>query len=248
MLRSIRPAWLAAIFKRALRIRRRVVDTSRGRFYVDPVSHVGGDLIEFGFYEPAMQETIERYLPDAGVFVDAGANEGYFSVIAAKRASRVIAFEPQSRLKETLLRNFELNAVTDRITLFHLALGASEGQIELRLTPDLNTGASGFSNVTRYRLPTETVRVRRLADVFAESGTSTIDLLKVDIEGAEHQMLIGAEPLIAERRIKHIALELHEKQLRELGSSSEDVLALLERHGYRPDPSAPTLVYSAPLA
>lgn len=225
-----------------LRIRRRVVETAQGRFLVDPISHVGGDLIEYGQYEPDMQQTLAEHLPEGGVFVDAGANEGYFSVIAARRARLVLAFEPQSRLQHVLSTNFELNGVADRIRLRHLALGASEGTIEMRLTPDLNTGASGFSNVTRYKLPTEQVRMRTLADVLADEQIDHVDLLKVDIEGAEHQLLLGAESLLARGSIGAIALELHEKQLKDLGSSGAEVMALLDRHGYSPIAGSPTLL------
>lgn len=242
LLLKIRPAWLAAHIKHLLRIRRREIETRQGRFLVDPISHVGGDLIEFGHYEPEMQATIEQFLPEGGVFVDAGANEGYFSILAAKRARQVLAFEPQSRLQQVLHRNFELNQVQDRIVLLHLALGASQGSIEMRLTPDLNTGASGFSNVTRYRLPVERVPMQTLTAILDEHDVHTVDLLKVDIEGAEHQLLLGAEPLLEAGRIRRIALELHEKQLQALGSSSDQVLKLLERHGYRAVPDAPTLV------
>ncbi|AVP99892.1 hypothetical protein C7S18_23125 [Ahniella affigens] len=245
LLLKIRPAWLAAHVKHLLCVKRRVIETRQGHFLVDPVSHVGGDLIEFGHYEPEMQATIERFLPEGGVFADAGANEGYFSVLAAKRARLVLAFEPQSRLQHVLQKNFELNQVQPRIVLMHLALGAETGSIEMRLTPDLNTGASGFSNVTRYRLPVETVPMRTLTDVVNEAGVDQIDLLKVDIEGAEHQLLRGAEALLAAGRIRRIALELHERQLQALGASSEAVLALLTQHGYRPVPDAPTLVLEA---
>lgn len=246
LLLKIRPAWLAAHIKHALGVRRRELDTAQGRFFIDPVSHVGGDLLAMGHYEPEMQATIETFLPEGGVFVDAGANEGYFSVIAARRARLVLAFEPQSRLQAVIARNIELNRVGDRIVQLHLALGASSGSIDMRLTPDLNTGASGFSNVTRYRLPTETVPMRTLTEVLDERGIATVDLLKVDIEGAEHQLLLGAEPLLAKGRLRRIALELHEKQLQALGSSSQAVLDLLTRHGYRAIAGAPTLVLEAP--
>lgn len=210
------------------------------------MSHIGGDLIEFGLYEPDMGRTLTTFLPEGGVFVDAGANEGYFSVLAAKRASRVLAFEPQSRLHEVIRKNLELNHVSAVVTLYPIALGAEEGEITLRLTPDLNTGASGFSNVTRYRLPTECVPVRPLAKVIEECGVASIDLLKVDVEGAEHLLLQGAESLLASGAIRFIALELHDRQLQALGSSAQLVMNLLSKHGYSAVPDAPTLVLCRP--
>ena len=84
ILRSLRPAWVAVMVKRALRIRRVVVDTPQGSFWLDPVSNLAGAISGGGFFEPAMQMTLAEFLGAGKLFVDLGANEGYFTVLAAK--------------------------------------------------------------------------------------------------------------------------------------------------------------------
>ena len=114
VLMRVRPAPLAVVLKKILGTGRTVVSTPSGKFWIDPVSLLGMALSRRGEHEPAMRETIERWLPLGGVFVDLGANEGYFSVLGALRCGangRVLAIEPQQRLLPVITRNAELNGV-----------------------------------------------------------------------------------------------------------------------------------------
>ena len=77
LLLRIRPAFLAAYLKRLAKIERIVVETSTGASWVDPISDFGRLVME-GAYEPNMIETLKRFLRPGSVFVDVGANEGYF--------------------------------------------------------------------------------------------------------------------------------------------------------------------------
>jgi len=83
-LRRLRPAALATHLKQLLRIKRVIVPTDVGSFFVDPVSHLGDSLIRDGRYEPNMEAALRRHLRPGGTFVDVGANEGYFSVLGGR--------------------------------------------------------------------------------------------------------------------------------------------------------------------
>src|SRR5258708_5878695 len=114
LLRKTRPAALATHLKRLLGIKRTVVRTARGSFFVDPVSHLGEFLIREGEYEPDMTATLRRHLQPGSVFADVGANEGYFSVLGGQivgPAGRVIAIEPQARLRAVVEENIRLNGL-----------------------------------------------------------------------------------------------------------------------------------------
>src|SRR4051812_38970298 len=114
-LARVRPAPVASALKRLLRVRRRAVTTPEGTFWIDPVSNLGLELLR-GRYEPSLTEVVRRYLRPGGVFVDVGANEGYFSAIAARLVGptgRVVAVEPQARLRPVLEENFRLNGVAN---------------------------------------------------------------------------------------------------------------------------------------
>lgn len=243
LLRGIRPAFLADAIKRFIGVERMEMQVHGMRFLVDPVTNLGQSLILNGEYEPAMRETIERFVPSGGMFLDAGANEGYFTVFAAMRGARVIAFEPQSRLQSVIADHLQINGLSDRVSVRQCALGARSGSIDLRLTPTTNSGATGFANMTRYKLPVEEVALRMLDDEIKALGVTKVDLLKIDVEGAEYELLCGASRSLSSGVIDAVALELHPAQLLALGSSSNAVLALLESHGFQQVADAASLVF-----
>jgi len=72
--------WFA---RTVLRSGRRVVDTRRGRFYIDALSYFGQQLLEGEEHEPETGLVLRTYLSPGSVFVDLGANEGYFCVQAS---------------------------------------------------------------------------------------------------------------------------------------------------------------------
>ena len=76
-------------------------------------------------YEPGATGLVLNTLGEGDVFVDIGANSGYFTVLAALRvgaAGRVFAFEPNPAVRQQLERHVELNAIADRVTVSDLAL------------------------------------------------------------------------------------------------------------------------------
>lgn len=237
-LMRIRPAPLAAFLKQILCIRRLELATSEGRFWVDPASYQGQALLTAGIYEPEMLATVKRFLPTGGTFVDLGANEGYFSVVAARQVGptgRVLAIEPQARLQPVLRRNFSLNG-SDRVTLAPVAVSDHPGTGELHLTPSMNNSASGLRAPTRYALPRQSVPLATLAQVFAQAGIERCDLLKIDIEGWEYEAILGSQALFAEHRIRYLALELHPHLLTPRGLDASAITAFLARCDYREIP------------
>ena len=247
LLRRLRPAWVASLAKRMIKIQRLQVQTAHGLFFVDPISHLGNLLISEGVYEKCMISTLEKHLSPGAVFVDVGANEGYFSVLASAlvgASGRVLAIEPQSRLQAVLQQNFELNRCSN-ITLISLAVSDAENTAELYLTPDTNSGASGLSRLTRYRLPTETVKTTTLSKLVEAQQLGRIDLMKMDIEGFEYEALFGAEALLRSGQIRALALELHPPAMLARGLDPARLVKLLNDCGYFLDPDSETSVYLA---
>lgn len=233
----VRPAILASWLKRLLRVRRRAVRTPRGRFFVDPASNLGYTLLHSGEYEPEMLKVLETFLGPGGTFVDVGANEGYFAMVAAGLVGpggRVVAVEPQARLHPVLRRNVELHGAAN-VVLARAAITDRPGTARLFMAPDTNTGSSGLTRTTRYGLATETVETLTLAELFDRHGVDRADLLKIDIEGSEYEAVLGAPELFQARRVRAVALELHPHFLARRGLSAEPILAELHRAGYTPD-------------
>ncbi|HEX4589767.1 MAG TPA: FkbM family methyltransferase [Gemmataceae bacterium] len=245
LLRRIRPAPLATRLKHLLGVKRLVVRIDKGSFFVDPVSHLGNYLIRDGEYEPAMEATLRRFLAPGGVFADVGANEGYFSVLAGQivgPTGRVIAVEPQARLRTVLEENIRLNGLRN-VTLSDAAVSDTEGTAELFLAPDLNTGSSGLARHTRYALPTQPVRTATLAHVLADAGADRIDLLKMDIEGFEYEAILGSKELFRTGAVRAFALEFHPSAIRGRGHDPDELVSFLSDCGYREDRTTGNAVF-----
>ena len=235
LLMRIRPAPLAAFLKFFLRVRRIELATPEGRFWVDPASYQGQELLRHGIYEPQLLATVKALLAPGGTFVDLGANEGYFSVVAAARVGpngRVVAIEPQRRLEPVLRRNFALNNCT-QVTLAPVAVSDHAGTAELHLTPSMNNSASGLQAPTRYPLFRQPVVLATLAQVFAKAGIERCDLLKIDIEGWEYEAVLGSRELFTARRVRALALEVHPHLLSRRGFEASAITDFLAGCGYR---------------
>src|SRR5690242_470554 len=123
-LRSVRPAPAGALLKRVLGVRRQIVDTPEGKYWLDPVSDLAAAIFANGSYEPAMRRTLVTFLGPTKVFIDLGANEGYFTIQGARltrRDGRVVAVEPQDRLIPVIKENIRLNGATN-VAIVHSAI------------------------------------------------------------------------------------------------------------------------------
>lgn len=246
LVRKLRPAPIGSAAAWLLGLhRRRLVQTDYGKFMLSPVSNLGYNLAH-GEYEPAMTRVLHRYLKSGDVFVDLGANEGYFTIIASSlvgESGSVIAVEPQSRLQSSLKATFALNGCNN-VRLFQTLVTRSTGTARLHLAASVNTGATSLFRASRYPLPTEEVRSMTLADFLATAGIKRCDLLKVDIEGAEYDVLMGAGEVLKSGVIRKIALEIHHSILTARGLSGEELHRFLLDCGYALLEDADTTVYA----
>lgn len=232
LLFKIRPSNLTQYLKKLFRIRRREVKTQSGlTLCVDPVSHFGLEVLTTGTYESAMTSLVSTLLRSGDVFVDAGANEGYFSILASKfvESGRVFSVEPQSRLIPVIEKNTRLNDCKN-ISLHHLALSNRTGEIELHLSPDTNSGASSLFRRPNQRDVIEIVKADTLDRFIIENCIEAIRFMKIDCEGAEKVIVEGALATLKDRRIEFIVVEFHMNVLSESEVMKLD--AIIRSFGY----------------
>jgi len=156
-------------------------------------------------------------LPADGVFVDIGANVGLYTITAGKalgRQGRILAFEPNprtmARLRFNVAANFGDVAQSPEILLLNLGVADKDSEFELQIDQS-NLGASSIARRNRSRAPASTqrqsvvIRCRPLLDVLAQHGVQRVDVLKIDIEGAEDVALApylrGAPPALLARNV-----------------------------------------------
>ncbi len=209
---QLRPAALAVWLKRLLGIRRRAAVTRDGfHFMVDPVSNFGRSILDTGTYESDMGDILRAILRSGDNYFDAGMNEGYFAVLASRYVGpggRVLGAEPQGRLLGVIDKNFMMNDIRNA-KVCEVALAAVPGTTVLYLAPDTNSGGSSFFRTTKLGLRPEAVRTMTLDTLLEREGMRKIRFLKVDVEGAEEQILLGAEKTLQEKRIDFLMVEFH---------------------------------------
>lgn len=141
-----------------------------------------------------------RLATDATV-VDVGANIGDFTIQAAKLcpAGRVYAIEPIGSNCESIRRQIQLNGVTNA-TVLQAALGDRDGETEIH-------AAGGHSSMYWGAHSSERVRLTTLQSVMRDNNIQTVDVLKLDCEGAEWDILPAIDALLPQ--IRQVCLEYH---------------------------------------
>jgi FkbM family methyltransferase len=184
-----------------------------------------------GSFEPNEFALLDRILKPGMVFVDVGANDGYFSIFAAKRVGtqgRVLAFEPSSRERAHLFRNLRLNGITN-VTVLPLALGNSEGVVELKLADGLHTGHNTLGKFVHEDVHpwfSEDVEIRTLDSLCENLKVDRVDVIKIDVEGGEAGVTAGARHTLAKFQ-PILLLELNDRGLRAQGQSASELLRTL---------------------
>ena len=200
---------------------------------VKPGEQLSRALYISGTYEPNTLTILRRLTPPDGVFVDVGANVGVVSVVAAAwvgTGGRVFAFEPSGREFDRLVENVRLNRL-DQVTPVRAAVMDRHGAVDLRVAADgfagLNTLAASFpySGVEADRV--ERVPAIMLDDYFAHPAISRVDVIKIDVEGAEGAVLAGSSRVLQEYRPAIVA-EVFSRSLHGSGWDRARVGALLD--------------------
>ena len=232
-LTNMRPLELGIFMKWLLRVRRLETEVQGIKLWVDPASNFGKRVLREGNYEADLTSVFGKLLQPGQTFVDVGANEGWFSMLAAKSvgvSGRVLACEPQERLWPVITKNIFLNSFAN-VQLLPFAVSEQPGEAVINLYPSVNTGSSNISTTKRRWETQQRIKLLPLTDLLTSLQGRDVDLMKVDVEGFEHKVLLSAGKHLGST-IKRLVVELHPAQLEALGSSEADVTRLLESRGY----------------
>lgn len=218
-----------------------LIDDFRGdaRFRCFLGEHMGGQIFFRGSYSGDQLTLIEKLLDIDGVFLDVGANQGEFSIAAARIAQRgkIIAFEPVSEYQERLVENIRLNDF-ENVQVIFAALGEKAGsfpiydQQENFADGTRNEGLPTLFATGSRRDAREMVPVKKLDDVLSELRISRVDVIKLDIEGAEWIALRGAANTLASCR-PTLILEIGRGTCRAAGYEPEALVEWIAGLNYR---------------
>lgn len=203
------------------------------RFSCDLGDEIARDAALTGSYEPQISWVFQRALGPGMVFVDAGANWGYFSLLAASRVGPggvVLALEPDPRMFAQLAANFDLNGF-GHARARPFAASSADGVVTLE------GYAEGSSNrgISRISDAGAGLKVRAVAldGLLAAERIDAVDAIKIDVEGAEALVIAGMPDGLRAQRYARIFIELHPGLLAERGVTPDDCCAPLLGGGGR---------------
>ena len=193
------------------------------------------NLVEHPMNRTALRnvEHVHKFCKAVGVrpnqmIFDVGANIGTYSIpLSGYHDLVVYAFEPSPTTFEILMRNLELNDVPVRA--FNFGLGSEDGVLTLSMPEGKDRGNIGCKTVYGDGIDREAVKICRLDDFCLLHGVQP-HYLKIDVEGAEIEVLKGAEETL--ETVEAILIEMNEQALERAGTSVADLRAKLHDHGF----------------
>lgn len=211
---------------------RLVASTKAGTVSCDPRDGVQSTLLERGEWEPTVSATICRILKPNDVFIDIGANIGYFSLLASRivgAGGLVVAFEPLRETLECLVDTCRRNQA-DNVLCMGLALNDARRLVTLHLSDD---GQVGLTSLRPWGTRTRRVLSCRLDDVLDPAFFATVRLIKLDVEGAEMNVIQGMTKLFSAGHRPYVICEVTDTFLRSCGSSAHALVQTLATYGYQ---------------
>lgn len=191
-------------------------------------------LLDSGDLERGTRLLIQRYLKPHDVFIDIGANLGLHTLAAARAMQgkgRIFAFEPFEPTQRLLAESIRINEFTSIVEIHQAAVSNRAGRKTLYLG-----GSSGHHSLYKIAqssgalLQTVDVPLVKLSDIVPES--ISVSLIKIDVEGAELDVLDGAKSLIASKPSIAMIVEFGFAHLQRTGHTTQDWLAAFKNLGF----------------
>lgn len=209
------------------------------RVYLFLGNRLSLSLYVLGSFEPNELVFMQAALAPGMVVVDGGANDGLFSLFAARRVQAnglVLAVEPSTREFARLTANVELNDLSN-VRLVRVALGSHVGEAMLAVAEAGEAGMNALGSEVSSSSPAvrtdarENVPLTTIDALIDRFELRRLDFIKLDIEGSEVDALAGALAAISRFR-PTILLEVESARLACQGRTKEDLIRTVTKLGY----------------
>lgn len=189
-------------------------------------------------YDRDERRLLREYLGSTGTFLDIGANVGIYTLTALTQpgfAGRILAFEPNPQTRARLQTNIRANGCAPedrRVQVMPIGIADAHSQFTLQLDAT-NLGASSISTHHRSRHAADpaqqvVIQCKPLLDVLAEENVLTVDVIKIDIEGAEDKAMAPYLENAPDTLLARLVIIENSQHLWQ-----QDVFALLKQRGYQ---------------
>jgi FkbM family methyltransferase len=194
--------------------------------HAEPDIYLSREILQHGVWEPFETQVICSLLEPGNIFVDLGANIGWYSVMAGVLVGsrgRVYSFEPDPKCFSLLTRNASLNGL-ENLTAEKLAVAHASGSTNLYLHGDNFSDHRLYdSGDGRDSVPVSAVSL----DEYFSAATAPIDLLKIDIQGAEWHAFQGMRHILQRGLVERVIFEFWPVGLLRAGASADALVSFL---------------------
>lgn len=203
------------------------------KFFIDPEDMViAPQMVVYRQWEADLSNLFLHLCRPDTVFLDVGANFGYFTILAANRiglsgSGKVYSFEPNPKLAKLVRRNIEINWSMAPVEFHELAVADFSGNVILHV-PEAHGANASLSPVEEYACEAVSVGAVQIDDMIS----SNVDIMKIDVEGHELAVLRGARQTIARSPNLHVIMEWSRKQMMQAGVDPNEIVAIFD--GFAP--------------
>jgi len=206
---------------------------------IDASDIIGKHIYYLGIWEPILTRWIERRLRPGDLFIDVGANIGYFSLLASKLvgvSGKVVAIEALPQIYRKLAYNLKQNGVNNVRTINVAAWNKSE-KVKIFSRQDRPSGTTTlmfeWANQWQLREQLE-IEARPLAVILTPEEIKTARLIKIDVEGAESHIISEMKSWLAQTDEKlEIIIEISRSMMASQGKAFEDILGDFAVFGFQ---------------
>jgi len=211
------------------------------KMYLDPEDlGIGKELIEKGIRERFSVACIKKILRPDMTVLDLGANIGFYAFIEATRVKQVHAVEPVKYNFDLLTKNIELNKF-DNISTYQLAIGGTTGLTKIftsnrcnwaTIVDDRHKTPDYIERWDKFKKGFEVVSICTLDDFIDKYQIGSPDLIRMDVEGAETEIIgAGIETINNMRAGSYLVIEIHSSCIK-IKQSIENMLDKIEKAGF----------------
>ncbi len=197
---------------------------------------VVGDAVFSDTFELSETAFVKGFLRPGMTVLDIGANAGYYTLLASRAVGlegRVIAFEPSPRERQKLLTHTRLNRCSN-VKVESLALSNREGTTVFFVVQGRETGCNSIKQPdVKDPVQSITVPMTTLGRYLEDERIARVDFIKLDVEGAELEVLRGAEKFFRSGIRPVLLCELEAARTRPWGYEPEEIMRFLSAKGFR---------------
>lgn len=205
-------------------------------FKVRAGDQISRTIFENGAYEPQLTSLLLPFLKPGMTVFDIGANIGYYTVLMARRVGQhgiVHAFEINDKVLNLLEDNIRMAHLTN-VTVVKKAVAKATGEAEFFLPHEGDEAEGSLRKSHRYdALGVLKVKTVSIDDYVREHGIPRVDLIKIDVEGAEYEAFQGASKLLSSKDKPVIMFEALDSACVNFGVTWDQVVRQVKDFGYR---------------